>query len=110
MFDFGSQRYPFSGIFSIELAIFTPMNKNNYNVVGVMSGTSLDGIDLAYVNFTSSEGWSYKILAAETVPYPSEWQEILAEAVHYDDIRLKQLNDNYTQFLSESHLRISFQK
>lgn len=101
MFDFGSQRYPFSGIFSIELAIFTPMNKNNYNVVGVMSGTSLDGIDLAYVNFTSSEGWSYKILAAETVPYPSEWQEILSEAVNYDDIQLKDLNENYTQFLSK---------
>ncbi|MCY2688279.1 anhydro-N-acetylmuramic acid kinase [Salinimicrobium sp. TH3] len=77
------------------------MNKNNYNVVGVMSGTSLDGIDLAYVNFTSSEGWSYKILAAETVPYPSEWQEILSEAVNYDDIQLKDLNENYTQFLSK---------
>ena len=101
MFDFGSQRYPFRGIFSIELAIFTPMNKNSYNVIGVMSGTSLDGIDLAYVNFTFSEGWSFKIMTAETVPYPENWQKVLSEAVHYDDSQLKDLDENYTQYLSE---------
>ncbi len=66
-----------------------------------MSGTSLDGIDLAHVNFTLSEGWTYKIITAETVPYPEDWQKILSKAVLYDEDQLKRLNENYTQFLSE---------
>ena len=66
-----------------------------------MSGTSLDGIDLAYVNFTFSGTWSYKIIAAETFPYTSEWQKILSEAVFYNELQLKQLNKDYTGYLSE---------
>ena len=65
-----------------------------------MSGTSLDGIDLAHVSFSFSEGWTYKIITAETVPYPEDWQKILSEAVLFNEDQLKRLNENYTQFLS----------
>jgi anhydro-N-acetylmuramic acid kinase len=75
------------------------MNKNNYNVVGVMSGTSLDGIDVAHVNFTFSEVWSYKIIAAETIPYSPEWEKKLSEAVGYNEEQLRQLDTDYTQLL-----------
>ncbi|MHA6281504.1 anhydro-N-acetylmuramic acid kinase [Salinimicrobium sp. CAU 1759] len=85
----------------MESAIFTAVDQNDYNVVGVMSGTSLDGIDLAYVHFTFSEGWTYKMLAAETVPYSKSWEKMLSEAVAYDDQRLKQLDIDYTRFLAE---------
>ncbi len=41
-----------------------------------MSGTSLDGFDMAYCVFREDEGrWSYEILAAETFPYPEAWKE-----------------------------------
>lgn len=40
-----------------------------------MSGTSLDGVDLA---LCALDGNSYSILAAETVPYPSAWRQRLA--------------------------------
>ncbi len=101
MLNFGCQRYRFTGIYSMESAIFTAVDQNNYNVVGVMSGTSLDGIDLAHVKLNFSEGWNYEILTAETIPYPENWQKILAEAVHYNDQRLKELDQNYTHFLAE---------
>ena len=101
MLNFGCQRYRFTGIYSMESATFTAVNQNYYNVIGVMSGTSLDGIDLAHVHFNFSEGWTYKILTAETVPYPESWQKKLAEAVHYNDEELKQLDHNYTRFLAE---------
>ena len=45
------------------------MQQKNYNIIGVMSGTSLDGIDLAYVNIVIGEDISATILVAETVPY-----------------------------------------
>lgn len=47
---------------------------NSYRVIGIMSGTSLDGIDLAYCLFTKDkEHWNYQIEIAETVPYSAEW-------------------------------------
>lgn len=82
------------------MPIFTEMYKNTYNVVGVMSGTSLDGIDLAYVAFEKGENWRFKILEAETVPYNGDWRRKLSEAISLDDTELAALNEEYTKFLS----------
>ena len=45
------------------------MEKSVYNVIGVMSGTSLDGIDLAYISFEKKEHWTFHIIEAETYSY-----------------------------------------
>ena len=39
-------------------------------VVGLMSGTSLDGVDLCCARFDTSNLEDFEILAAETRPYP----------------------------------------
>lgn len=44
-------------------------------ILGLMSGTSLDGIDLALCDISEN---GYKVLAAETVPYYEEWRQRLA--------------------------------
>lgn len=77
------------------------MKSENYNVLGVMSGTSLDGIDLAHVTLSVTDNkWSYAIHEAETVPYPDEWVVRLKEAVNYDEDALFALDDDYTIFLA----------
>ena len=38
------------------------MKKDSYHIIGVMSGTSLDGVDLCYVNFRLKKNWDYNIL------------------------------------------------
>ncbi len=66
-----------------------------------MSGTSLDGIDLAQINFTKKDGWSYKILAAETIPYSAEWEERLSKSAFLEPQELQSLNEEYTNLLAE---------
>lgn len=44
-------------------------------IIGLMSGTSLDGLDIAYCCFkkTKCNGVEFELLAAETVEYPEKW-------------------------------------
>lgn len=47
-------------------------------VLGLMSGTSLDGLDLAFCRFELVKGtWHYRIVEAETIPYTRDWQQRL---------------------------------
>ncbi len=73
------------------------MFKENYNVIGVMSGTSLDGIDLAHVAFTiKNDKWSFQLLECETIPYTTNWLNKLKIAVDFSDTQLEKLNSDYT--------------
>ncbi|MBN2235971.1 MAG: anhydro-N-acetylmuramic acid kinase, partial [Bacteroidales bacterium] len=44
-----------------------------YQVIGIMSGTSLDGLDIAYCTFRKEKDWKFEILLAETIDYPMGW-------------------------------------
>lgn len=77
------------------------MKKNEFKVLGVMSGTSLDGIDVAYVHFNKLQDWEFQIIAAETLPYTSELKKELAQAINFNIEELKTLDENYTTYLAE---------
>lgn len=86
------------------------MQNQTYNVIGVMSGTSLDGIDLARIRFAIDNGkWSFEILETETVPYHKNWVQKLKSAVDFSKEELIQLNDDYTVHLSNV-IRIFIEK
>ncbi|MGB5417645.1 anhydro-N-acetylmuramic acid kinase [Algibacter sp.] len=75
------------------------MIKNEYNVVGVMSGTSLDGIDLVHAKFFFNESWTFNILNAETVAYSSFWYETLKGLINNSMDELKVIDADYTEYL-----------
>ncbi len=78
------------------------MTEKNYNVLGVMSGTSLDGVDVAYVSLSENQGvWAYEIHEAETIPYSDEWVAELKIAVTYSNAQLQNLNQRYTVLLAD---------
>lgn len=77
------------------------MKNENYNIIGVMSGTSLDGVDLAHIHFGLSNGkWSFEILECETIPYSEKWVNRLKVAVGFSEEELKTLNQEYTVLLA----------
>ena len=54
-----------------------------YEVIGLMSGTSLDGVDIAFCEFEKKgEDWDYQILKAETIPYSESWKNRLSELMN----------------------------
>lgn len=66
-----------------------------------MSGTSLDGVDIAHVILNYNEDkWRYKINRATTVPYTDEWVERLKKGVNLNKEGLKKLDDDYTLLLA----------
>ncbi len=70
--------------------------------IGLMSGSSLDGIDLALVRFTYGEGhYSYNIVKATTLPYPEEWQQRLANAFLAKPEDLVTLDKEYGAYLGQ---------
>ena len=76
-------------------------SKNIYNVIGVMSGTSLDGIDLCYSEFTIKEShWNFSIKTCETILYNEYWAEKLSQANNFHDTILFDLDKEYTSYLA----------
>lgn len=78
------------------------MPTETYNVIGVMSGTSLDGIDLAHVRFdVSGAKWSFSLLECETIPYDADLVSTLKSAITFGDSELEILNTRYTLLLGD---------
>lgn len=76
--------------------------RNSFRAIGVMSGTSLDGLDIAAVEFDFSDGkWSFNLVDAETIPYTSEWKNSLKTAPQLSGENLTELHSNYGKFTGE---------
>lgn len=49
------------------------------HIIGLMSGTSLDGLDVALVDIAEiNKNIQYQLIVAETIPYSKEWKERLS--------------------------------
>lgn len=84
-----------------------------YRAIGLMSGSSLDGLDIAMVEFDEVRGkWSYTVEACTTIPYDASWKENLKNAIHlsaHDYLLLhcaygKYIGEKVNQFIAENQL------
>ncbi|VAW27349.1 Anhydro-N-acetylmuramic acid kinase, partial [hydrothermal vent metagenome] len=56
---------------------------NEYTALGLMSGSSLDGVDLTFCHFfEEGQSWHYHIEVAETIAYNEVWKQFLMESLH----------------------------
>jgi anhydro-N-acetylmuramic acid kinase len=69
---------------------------NRYKAIGLMSGTSLDGIDIAACEFTFDDGkWSFEIVSCQTYPYSPDWVGKLAGLHTSDALTFSLVNIEY---------------
>lgn len=65
-----------------------------------MSGTSLDGIDLTYLEFGIDNSWSFKIIKSETINYSRVWHHTLLNLVSNSLDQLQGIDKEYTIYLA----------
>lgn len=77
------------------------MNRELTFCIGLMSGTSLDGLDLVYVKFDNNDISNFEILSTETIDYSDNWKHKLQNAINLDEHFIQTLNRDYGVFLGE---------
>ena len=77
------------------------MSKTSYRIIGLMSGTSLDGLDIACCIFEQKgERWNYKIEQAVTYKYNEEWGKKLASIHNASAYEFVLANTEYGYYLA----------
>ena len=67
-----------------------------------MSGSSLDGLDLAYVHFQETGGkWDYQIIHADCIPYDKDWVNQLKNAVSLSALDYQLLHTDFGNFMGQ---------
>ena len=76
-------------------------------IAGIMSGTSLDGLDIAICGFSESDlGLEYVIHYAETIEYPKSIKQALVNAPKMSSMELSKLHADYGKFIGNNILKI----
>ncbi|MDN3658797.1 anhydro-N-acetylmuramic acid kinase [Ferruginibacter paludis] len=74
-----------------------------YRAIGIMSGSSLDGLDIAFTELTETGGkWSYQILVADCLAYETEWKEKLANATSLSAADYLLLHTAYGHYIGQA--------
>ena len=73
-----------------------------YRAIGLMSGSSLDGLDIVLAEFTEQAGkWSWEIKAAACYPYEEALAIRLKDAVHLPALDYQLLHTEYGHYLGQ---------
>ncbi len=72
-----------------------------FKVIGIMSGTSLDGIDIVYVNFKLDINWKYELINSKTYKYEKKWSSLLHNISKEKINSIIKIDKDYTKLLSK---------
>ena len=76
--------------------------KSKYQVLGTMSGSSLDGLDMALCEWCFAHGrWEMEFIKTHCQPYPDSWIEKLKHARQLDSEQLNVLENEYSQWCAD---------
>ncbi len=73
-----------------------------YRAIGLMSGSSLDGLDIAFTEFQEQAGtWKYEMIVADCYPYPPEWLKRLTNAGSLSALDYQLLHTEYGHYIGQ---------
>jgi anhydro-N-acetylmuramic acid kinase len=72
-----------------------------YKVIGMMSGTSLDGLDIAYCVFRKEAQWVFEIGPATTIAYDARWKESLSTLEKKSAFEFVKTHSEYGHYLGQ---------
>ena len=73
-----------------------------FKVIGLMSGSSLDGVDLCYAEIEKENGkWNVKSCLGQTIPYSVEWKNLLVNASLENGLNFYKTHINYGHYLAQ---------
>ena len=73
-----------------------------YRTIGLMSGSSLDGLDIVFAEFYENAcDWNFEIKAADCYEYPAEWKERLQNATSLSALDYQLLHTDYGHYLGK---------
>ncbi|MBK5278251.1 MAG: anhydro-N-acetylmuramic acid kinase [Bacteroidia bacterium] len=76
---------------------------NKYKVIGLMSGTSLDGLDIVYCKIRrAKKTWKFEIQTATTIKYNQDWKRKLSSAHTLSATELFSLDHAYGKYLAKA--------
>ena len=78
--------------------------QTHYKMIGLMSGTSGDGLDMVYCEFQLKKAWDFQIFHAETIPFPSSLKESLTFAHQFAGEELTHLDILFGRWMGQ-HVR-----
>ena len=78
-----------------------PIKMKFFFVIGVMSGTSLDGVDLIYLKFIQNERWNFEIINAKTYPYEDSVTKLLTNISKKSLEEVKKIDIEYCKKLAK---------
>ena len=75
----------------------------HYSIIGVMSGTSLDGVDISYSNYykENSYEWKFKLMHAKTYKHPDYIHSKLNVATNLTALELFKLDKEIGHYFSD---------
>ncbi len=74
-----------------------------YRAIGLMSGSSLDGLDMAYAELIENAGsWAFEIKECICLSYPGQWEERLKSAANLPAKTYILLHSEYGHFLGNT--------
>ncbi len=77
-----------------------------YRAIGLMSGSSLDGLDIVFTELHENGGkWGYEILAADCYPYSEDWTKRLAGATSLTAKDYLLLHTEYGEYVGQQVLK-----
>jgi len=101
----------------VHSKVIKEINMKKTTIIGLMSGTSLDGLDLCAVNFQLiNNKWEFEILNSETINYSEKLKIKLKNATKMSsedllrfDVELGQLFGGLTrQFIKSNNLNVDY--